>query len=137
MVSRMRARRPSNVWMSKQQTARPHAGKQACLIGKVHVPLVLSVHTREPLRECGIIRHGSATEGLSHALQPAHGTILAACLDSLRNIPPLQARHLRPIAAGSAVDVLHTAEICTVLRLRLLLAEGKGRGSRLANTRVH
>ena len=49
MVSRMRARRPSNVWMSKQQTARPHAGKQACLIGKVYcryMYLVLSVHTR-------------------------------------------------------------------------------------------
>jgi hypothetical protein len=32
-----------------------------------------------------------------------------------------QARHVRPIAAGGAVDVLHTAEICTLLRLRFLL----------------
>ena len=47
-----------------------------------------------------------------------------------------QAGQVRPIAVGSAVGVLHAAELCTLLRLRFTLAERKGRGSRLAHIRV-
>jgi len=78
--------------------------------------LVLSVHTVAGRDGCGIIRHGTATEGLSHALQPAHGTILAY-LDSYPS------ETSPPNRCWRCCRRIHTAEICTPLRLRLLLAE--------------
>lgn len=63
MVSRMRMRRPSIMYGWLISTARMQQRSVS--------------HHRQGTGECGIIRHGSATEGLSHALQRAHGTILA------------------------------------------------------------
>jgi hypothetical protein len=112
MVSRMRMRGPS---MYGCLSTRQHAGKQACLIGKVHVPRTVRPYKQRRV-ECGSIRHGTATEGLSHALQPAHGTILAY-LDSYPS------ETSPPNRCWRCCRRIHTAEICTLFRLRLLLAE--------------
>ena len=115
------------------------ARRQACLIGKVHVPRTVRPYKGQQAGECGILFGMEPPQKACRT--PYSPRMVRYCLYCQTSIHT-QARQLRPIAVGSAATTgwplhtprsrIHIAEICTLLRLRLLLAAGCWRkGSRL------